>query len=145
MKTVFTFFMILTSISILLYLGGVTEANDWSITQLVLNLIQGNNVKTSTLGILVFTTLTLALATAVGVNIITGGSSSAGITVVKAGAFMFFIPAYVGDYLNMIKLFPLTETSSQIDVLAHWFMFIVGGLLLVGFLWSLIEYLFEND
>lgn len=145
MKALFTFFMILASISIIFYLGGVSDSNTFSMTQLIINLLNGNDISSTTLWVFAIG-IAAALITAVGVNTFTGGSSSAGITIVKSATFIGFIPAYVGDFLSILKRVRVEEAiATGLDTFVYYVIFVIGGFLLIGYIYSLVDFLFEND
>jgi hypothetical protein len=144
MKTAFTFFMITFTVSILLNLGGVITDNEWTTSSLITDLFSGVAITSSQLyaqiGILI-----TALLVAVGANTLTGGSSGAGITIVKT-AFVAWLATIIADFISLIvSVKPADLATGGLDTVIYYIIFVIGGLIVVGYIYSLIDLLFEND
>lgn len=144
MKAVYTFFMITVSISLMLFLVGGLDSSGNTIMPVILNILQGNNVSSSTLW-LQLAIFVGAILGAAGLNTITGGSSGAAITIGK-GAFIYWMINFVGDYVALIAMVKPTDLATGgLDTVIYYITFVIGGLLAIGFVYSLIDLLFEND
>lgn len=161
MKAVWTFFIILTSISMLLYMGGYLEDTEWSITGTIVNIIGASpgNAGSGGTGLVdadsggtggtplykQLTILAAALLLAVGANVITGGSSGAGITIVKSTVIIGFMIGFIGDYWNLVQLFKVSSEAGGINLVAFNLIWFLGGLLLIGFIMSFVFFLLDED
>lgn len=140
----FTFIILTFTLSLFLYLGGVTSNNSLSAIGFIINLTQGDISSTFLwTALLVFIGIITAAATA---NTLTGGNSGAAITLGLA-AFSIWALSLVGDFVTVINAVGNGCVTSLggaffdggLCTIAYWITYIFGILILVGFIMSLFE------
>ena len=147
MKLVYTFVLVSFALSMVLYIGGMTEGNDFSAIGLFIDVVN-NGINNSTLwlallgfGAIVFTTVTA--------NALTGGNASVGITL-GLSAMIAWAISLAGDFLTVIKIVGAKcvvngVVCTGMDSIPYYIIWVFGGLLAVGFVWSLFDLLMGND
>lgn len=169
MKVVFTYVMITFALSLFLYMGGVIDTTPPS-TSVVegSNLtvynpdmthfaaagifvdVMNNGIKSSYL----WTSMAVLLAIIVfgaAVNSFTGGNASVGITV-GLSFLAWWLLGLIGDFISVIHLVGngcvsdgLGNWIGQCGDIAYWVIWAMGGLLLIGFVYAVIDMVGGND
>lgn len=146
MKVVWTFIMITFAVSLILSLGGVID-NSYSAAGIISGLFNG--VGNSALWIALFgvggvVTIMAAISIA---NALTGGNASVGIT---AGyvAFAAYCIGLIGDWISIINKAKTDVTclsTQSICGVGYYIIYVYGVLMVIGFIFALVDLVGGND
>lgn len=146
MKTVWTYVILTFVIFELLYLSGAIEASDgYSVIGLVNSIMSGGSIASSGLWLVVAGIIGTMGAISLA-NAFTGGNASVGVTAGYA-AFATWCLGLIFDWVNLIKN---TKNDCAIEVsglcsFGYWSIYIFGVILLVGFVFALMDLVGGND
>ena len=137
MDKVYTYLMIMVSISFMLFIGGYSSSG--SLFSLVQGILNGSNFETSLLWLTIYGIL-LTVGAAVAYQSVIFGNASAAIA--GGGVVMaLFLVSFISDIINIIVL-----AGSSCDIAATGFCgvtyYIIAGvctLLAVGLAWSIYQ------
>lgn len=163
MKVVFTYIMITFAMSLFLVLGGVVTIDPPQTTVVEgsnLTVYSPDSIHFTSAGILVdvmdngikssylwtsFITLIMIVVVGIAINAFTGGNASVGITL-GISFFVWWAIGVAGDFVSVVnKVNSTCSIQNMCSDYVYWIIYVVAGLLLVGFVYSLWDLIGGND
>jgi len=143
MDKVFTFLILISTVSVLLFMAGVTSSSELNIMGAIYDITNGGSIESSTLwvGILAIFGTVVGLA---AVNAGTFGNASAASVIGAFAMVSTVLVTFLSDFLAVIKKMGVScevEAVQSLCTLGYWIIYPIFSILIVGFIWSLVEFI----
>jgi hypothetical protein len=144
MKTVFTFVIITFTVSLFMWLGGVTTNNEFNSFVLLQGLMNGG-IANSSLWLIVFGFISIMTATSIG-SAFFGSDASIGRSLGFSALAVWFI-TLIADFVSIIGKAKegCSLVSGEICTVSYFVIWFFGLLITAGFIMATVDLVGGND